>query len=841
MKTLFATGPKSPIRRGAILYLRIASAFVLRRKLISSLILAAFLPFGVSAADGERTSSGLFQAEFVEASATVETGDASETVSKKGDEHFDEGDFYMTRQGKRTLHRLGGVISLTTTNEAEKSRIVAEWTRKGAVLEGYTVGLEPRKNITVLRAPKKDRLRQAREPGVHRAILASLRARVEGGAPNPVFVDPESDLWLIPTQEIIMRLRPGADAAGYFGAEWKNARRVTGTTDQFVLTISGLTAEQLLTEVNRRASDAQILWVEPNFISQNVNYLIPNDALYPSQWHLNNTGQGGGTAGADVDAPQAWGITQGTNSIIAILDVGTEISHPDLNANLAINTGEISGNGLDDDGNGYIDDRNGWDFYANNNDPSPKTAFDNHGTPVAGVALAAGNNTIGVAGAAFMSHLLPIRIGNSADNSGSFSSTPEIMAQAIYYAAGRTADGNGRWRGADVLNMSIGTSPSQALSDALTWAAQNGRNGKGCPIFVSSGNGASGWQQFALSGLSAGAHTFRWEYKKDAATSAGDDAVWLDSVFFPGGALERFESGTGLPTGWITGGNTNWSSVTNGVGNNHAITGWDGPNSKAVRSGSIANNQSSYVEITKTVAAGTLLFWAWTSSQQNSDFFNFYADGTRYFHMSGLPSVATGVSYPANHPDAIAVGASTDFDYRADYSQYGAELSFVAPSSGGYSGISTIDRAGSAGYNTSAGTSGDYSSGFGGTSSASPLAAGVGALILSVNPDLTAVQVRDLMRSTADKIGGATYAGGFNSFYGYGRINANAAVNASVPPTITVAATDGLAGEPGSGQGTGTFTLSRTGSTAAGLSCELATVGGTANERQRLVRGWERV
>ena len=179
-------------------------------------------------------------------------------------------------------------FSFTTTNEAEKSKIVTEWTRRGAILEGYTVDLEPGKGVTVLKAPKKERLRQSREPSVHRAVLSSLRGRVEGGSPNPVFVDPESELWLIPTREIIVRLRPGADAAGYFGAEWNNARRVLGTTDQFVLSVSGLTAEQLLAEVNRRATDAQVLWVEPNFLTQNVNHLVPNDTLYPNQWHLNN-------------------------------------------------------------------------------------------------------------------------------------------------------------------------------------------------------------------------------------------------------------------------------------------------------------------------------------------------------------------------------------------------------------------------------------------------------------------------------------------------------------------------------------------------------------------------
>ncbi len=736
--------------------------------------------------EGKRPPGGGFKAEFVEGlppNNPVSPTTASKEAAQLGNS-FDAGDSYVSLQGERKLHRLAGAVSVTLNNETEKSEIFARLTGRAGALEGYEVDSEPRPGMTILKAPEEERVRQLLGPGRLATALSSLRGTPGVRSANPVFLDPESDLWLIPNQEIIVRLRPNADAPAYFGAQWVNTRRLQGTPDQFVLTIPEPAAEQLLAEVNRRTADTQVLWAEPNFLSQNINHLTPNDSFYPGQWHLNNAGQGGGTAGADVDAPQAWDTTTGNNSIIAILDVGTQTSHPDLNSNLALNAGETSGNGVDDDNNGYIDDLIGWDFYANNNDPNPKTSFDNHGTTVAGVAAALGNNGLGIAGAAFTSRLLPIRIGQSVDSSGSFVSPAATLAQAIYYAAGRTADGSGTWRGADVLNLSFGTPSSQTVSDALTWAANSGRNGKGCPIFVSSGNGASGWIQFTLSGIPAGVHTFRWEYTKDGSVSSGDDTVWVDTVTFPGGSQERFESG-GLPAGWTTGGNANWSNVQNGVGNNHALTGWDGPNSKALRAGAISHSQASFVEVTKSVGAGSITFWAWRSSEANYDYFNFYADSGLYFHVSGVPAITTNVGYPANHPDAIAVGASTDFDYRSDYSQYGTDLDFVAPSSGGASGIHTTDRTGTAGYNTASGPAGDYHTTFGGTSSAAPLASGVGALILSVNPTLTASQVRDLMRSTADKIGAVTYASGFNQFYGYGRINARVAVNQNPRPTVT--------------------------------------------------------
>jgi subtilisin family serine protease len=139
------------------------------------------------------------------------------------------------------------------------------------------------------------------------------------------------------------------------------------------------------------------------------------------------------------------------------------------------------------------------------------------------------------------------------------------------------------------------------------------------------------------------------------------------------------------------------------------------------------------------------------------------------------------VAYPALHPDTIGVGASTNFDYRADYSRYGFGLDFVAPSGGGSESIYTTDRTDTS---VQFGDDGNYTY-FSGTSAASPLAAAVGALMLSANPDLTAQEVRDIMQETCDPIGNAPYNeindSGFNtnSYFGHGRINAGLAVTAA--------------------------------------------------------------
>ena len=145
----------------------------------------------------------------------------------------------------------------------------------------------------------------------------------------------------------------------------------------------------------------------------------------------------------------------------------------------------------------------------------------------------------------------------------------------------------------------------------------------------------------------------------------------------------------------------------------------------------------------------------------------------------------TGIAYPASMPETIAIGASTNQDVRAAYSQFGDGIDIVAPSSGGTLRIETTDVQGAYGY-----SQGDYcnandGSGFGGTSSATPLAAGVAALMLSVNPGLTPEGIRQILRGSAAKIDpahGQYDAHGWSRQYGYGRVNAALAVQRARQP-----------------------------------------------------------
>lgn len=156
--------------------------------------------------------------------------------------------------------------------------------------------------------------------------------------------------------------------------------------------------------------------------------LLPDDTNFGDQWGMNNTGQAGGTPDADVDAPEAWNTTTGgltaagDTIVVAVVDGGVQLTHPDLLANLWTNYAEVAGNGIDDDANGYIDDVNGWNAY-NNTGTLP---LDAHGTHVAGIIGARGNNTTGVTGINWK-----VKIMNIAGSSGNTATVITAYSYAL--------------------------------------------------------------------------------------------------------------------------------------------------------------------------------------------------------------------------------------------------------------------------------------------------------------------------------------------------------------------------------------------------------------------------
>ena len=215
-------------------------------------------------------------------------------------------------------------------------------------------------------------------------------------------------------------------------------------------------------------SNPDVLYAEPDYvlsilpdqtgpIINDVNFAnilsIPNDPYFAdNQWSFNNTGQTGGTPGADIDAPGAWNISTGSNNVIvAVIDTGVLYTHSDLSANIWNNTDEIPDDGIDNDHNGYIDDIRGWNFINNTSDPIDDNQ---HGTHVSGTIGAVGNNAIGVAGVNWHVQIMPLKAFDETGSGGTFDAI-----KAIDYANAN---------GASVISNSWGGgSYSQSLEDAI--------------------------------------------------------------------------------------------------------------------------------------------------------------------------------------------------------------------------------------------------------------------------------------------------------------------------------------------------------------------------------------
>lgn len=260
-----------------------------------------------------------------------------------------------------------------------------------------------------------------------------------------------------------------------------------------------LSADRDIREVVAEFEKAsEVVWAGPNYVAH-ADAVTPNDTDYSSQWHLNNTGQTGGIADADIDAAEAWDIETGIATVVVgVVDSGVDTDHIDLVDNIWVNSNETASNGIDDDGNGYIDDGNGWDFIGDGNwcdvspeaDPNPNpdgidddycdyTIPDGeidggtaHGTHVAGIIGAMSNNGQGVAGVAWGIKLMAVRVLDD-EGLGSYAD----IASGITYAAEN---------GADVINLSLGGGSTDAALEAAVEDAYNG----GAAVIAAVGNDA---------------------------------------------------------------------------------------------------------------------------------------------------------------------------------------------------------------------------------------------------------------------------------------------------------------------------------------------------------------
>lgn len=422
-------------------------------------------------------------------------------------------------------------------------------------------------------------------------------------------------------------------------------RALSNSGNTYCFRVGPTARENPLKLANQLTRNPGVLLAEPNIIMAIASLYRPTDSRYPEQWHLFHRGGSGLAAGSHVSAESAWDITRGSRSItIAVTDDGFDLAHRDLQG-----SGKI------------VAPR---DLKNNDGLPIP-SQNENHGTAVAGVALAE-ETSDGVIGIAPGCSLMPIQTTGFLDDG----SIEQLFDWAIA-------------KGADVISCSWSPASlyfplSRRISRAVNRAATEGRNGKGCVVVFSAGN------------------------------------------------ANRPVEGEVQESGWPR-------NLVKG------LTSW----------------------------------------------------------LSGF----------AVHPDVITVSACTSLNSKAAYSNWGRHISVAAPSNNASPNMAlsngtfetgppiraqllgrsvlTSDRTGDQGY-----TTGDFT-GFGGTSSACPLVAGIVGLMLSINPDLTAAEVKQILQSTTDKIidkdpdpqlgqrYGTYDSNGHSFWFGYGKVNAAAAVKAA--------------------------------------------------------------
>ncbi|MGB7443836.1 MAG: S8 family serine peptidase [Coleofasciculaceae cyanobacterium] len=423
---------------------------------------------------------------------------------------------------------------------------------------------------------------------------------------------------------------------------------VEGIPNTFVFRLTSQAQENPIKIANRLVVLKEVILAEPEIVVPQELHYHPRDNNYNQQWYLNHQGGSLLTSGSHIEVEKAWDITRGDRSVVvAITDDAIDLNHPDFQG-----TGKI------------VAPR---DFKDKDFLPLPGNTNESHGTACAGVAVAEENGS-GIVGVAPGCALMPIRTTGFLDDS----SVEELFDWAAK-------------NGASVISCSWGPatvsfSLSLRQSAALSRAATQGRQGKGCVIIFAAGN------------------------------------------------ANRPVSGTIFERGWP-------QNLLNGP------TTW----------------------------------------------------------LGGFTV----------HPDVITVSACTSLKKKSAYSNWGTNISVCAPSNNaspgmwfektGYistapavrtsllgKGIFTTDLLGSLGYE-----SGNFVRSFGGTSSACPVVAGVVALVLSVNPELTAQEVKKILEETADKIVDSepdpqlgmrlgTYdTNGHSQWFGYGKVNAFKAVQAA--------------------------------------------------------------
>ncbi|MBI1886390.1 MAG: S8 family serine peptidase [Chloroflexi bacterium] len=307
--------------------------------------------------------------------------------------------------------------------------------------------------------------------GAFIAIAVGAFHQPSGSAQVGAFVD----------DELLVKFVPGTPAHTVAAVHGQAGGRVIDEIPALGVQVVKVAPGQALQSLPLYQHNPNVKYAELNGIARALD-----DPFFPTQWGLHNTGQVGGTADADIDAPEAWGISSGSAVRIAVLDTGIKKSHEDITSSRVVAEQNFSSSATVDDVFG-------------------------HGTHVAGIAAAATDNSIGMSGVAGGAILMNGKVLGD-DGGGTYGS----VANGIIWAADN---------GAKVINLSLGgTTSSTTLQDAVTYAWN-----KGVVLACAAGNNGN-TQKFYPAAYSNCIAVAATDNRDQKASFSNYDSSWVDAA-----------------------------------------------------------------------------------------------------------------------------------------------------------------------------------------------------------------------------------------------------------------------------------------------------------------------